>query len=136
MSLLTAFWISPSSISASLPCRISRPQIPTIMATVSYRLETPKPRPPPVPIRTTNISPPPSRASGNRDTARPLLYDLPAVTPTSPQFSTSPTSPTGRSQSRASRTRGMTPPPHNRAPTPSRPLEKDLETFAAVCRAW
>lgn len=99
----------------------------------SYRLETPRARPPPpVPIRTRNTSPAP-HLNGSKD-RKSLLYDLPTATPTSPRFS-SPTTPTARSQSRASRSRGMTPPP-GRAPTPARPLERDLEKFADVCRAW
>lgn len=106
-------------------------------ATVSsYKLEAPRPRPPPLPIRTNTTSRPPSRIAGSKDTARPLLYDLPSATPTSPQYPASPVSPTGRSHSRASRSRGMTPPPHERAPTPSRPLDRDLEKFAEVCKAW
>lgn len=99
----------------------------------SYRLETPRARPPPpVPIRTRNTSPAP-HLNGSKD-RKSLLYDLPSATPTSPRLN-SPSSPTARSQSRASRIRGMTPPP-GRAPTPSRPLERDLEKFADVCRAW
>ncbi|KAI0694321.1 hypothetical protein BC835DRAFT_1349826 [Cytidiella melzeri] len=104
----------------------------------SYRLETPKPKPPPIPIR-TNHTQSSSTANEQRDTATPLLYDIPPTTPTSPRsnrFRTSSTSPTMRSQSRMSRSKGMTPPPHNRAPTPSQPQERDLETFAAVCKSW
>jgi hypothetical protein len=105
----------------------------------SYRLETPKPKPPPIPIRTSNV-PSGDYTSNFKDTSTPLLYDLPSATPTSPKsprFGTSPTSPTSRrSQSRLSRSKGMTPPPHNRAPTPSQPQERDLESFAAVCRSW
>ncbi len=106
----------------------------------SYRLETPRPRPPPLPIRSSNASHSPSRLAGSigsKDTAQPLLYDLPSAGMMSPTFNNSrmgsPISPTARSQSR---TRRMTPPPSNRAPTPSRPLERDLESFAALCRAW
>ncbi|EKM54422.1 uncharacterized protein PHACADRAFT_258260 [Phanerochaete carnosa HHB-10118-sp] len=99
----------------------------------SYRLETPRARhPPPVPIRTRNTSPAP-HLNESKD-RKSLLCDLPSANPTSPRYSL-PTSPTTRSQSRASRSRGMTPPP-GRAPTPSRPLERDLEKFADVCRAW
>lgn len=104
----------------------------------SYRLETPRPKPPPIPIRTSNILSS-SATSEQRDTSAPLLYDLPSATPTSPRsprFGASPTSPSRRSQSRMSRSKGMTPPPHNRAPTPAQPQERDLENFAAVCKSW
>lgn len=104
-------------------------------AVSSYRLEAPRPRPPPpVPIRTNNNSPGPYGSRSRAENSKPLPYDLHSGTPTSPTFPKSPTSPTVRSQSRASRAR-MTPPPH-RAPTPSQPLERDLEKFADLCRAW
>ena len=107
----------------------------------SYRLETPRPRPPPLPIRSRHtMSPSPSRLSASKEPDQPLLYDLPTATTMSTTYSASrvgsPISPNARSQSRASRGRHMTPPPSNRAPTPSRPLERDLENFAELCRAW
>ncbi|KAI0093024.1 hypothetical protein BDY19DRAFT_921611 [Irpex rosettiformis] len=102
----------------------------------SYRLETPRPKPPPIPIRSSNTL---SSSSQHRDTSAPLLYDLPSATPASPRspcFSPPPTSPTGRSQSRMSRSKGMTPPPHNRTLTAAQPQERDLENFASVCKSW
>ena len=87
-----------------------------------------------MPIRTNTNSPPP-RLNRRGENTNSLLYDPRSATPTSPSFFSSPTSPTARSQSRASRAR-MTPPPHGRAQTPSRPLERDLEKFSDLCRAW
>lgn len=114
--------------------------------TTSFRLEAPRPRPPPLPLRTSNLigtrSPPP-RIIGTQDSPTTLLYDLPPTAPSPTRANSSlgyvsPTSPTGRSRSRASRGgMRMTPPPSGgRAPTPSRVGNSDLEEFAVLCRAW
>ena len=114
------------------------------MSQASYRLEAPRPRPPPLPIRTLNLQNPPKRSPSpglarKRDSAQTLLYDLPSAISQSPTRAfggmTSPTSPTGRRASRGGMR--MTPPPvGSRAPTPSRPARSDLEEFAQYCRAW
>ncbi|KAI6032850.1 hypothetical protein F5J12DRAFT_796834 [Pisolithus orientalis] len=108
-----------------------------------YRLETPRARPPPPPLRLLKASSVPS-SNGNSQT---LLYDLPSsVTspPNSPKAKsdfTSPTSPTfsaGRSRGRRSGRPGPTPPPsaRNRSSTPLGVSRSDLEQFAEYCRAW
>lgn len=108
-----------------------------------YRLETPRARPPPPPLRSLKASSAPS-SSGN---SQALLYDLPSsVTspPNSPKAKsdfTSPTSPTfsaGRSRGRRGGRPGPTPPPsaRNRSSTPLGVSRSDLEQFAEYCRAW
>ncbi|KAI6135740.1 hypothetical protein EV401DRAFT_2203345 [Pisolithus croceorrhizus] len=108
-----------------------------------YRLETPRARPPPPPLRSLKASSAPS-SSGN---TQALLYDLPSsVTspPNSPKAKsdfTSPTSPTfsaGRSRGRRGGRPGPTPPPsaRNRSSTPLGVSRSDLEQFAEYCRAW
>jgi len=114
------------------------------MSQASYRLEAPRPRPPPLPIRTQNLHNAPKRSPSpglarKRDSSQTLLYDLPTAISPSPTRAfngmTSPTSPTGRRASRGGMR--MTPPPvGSRAPTPSRPARNDLEEFAQHCRAW
>ncbi|KAI6045972.1 hypothetical protein EDC04DRAFT_2631286 [Pisolithus marmoratus] len=113
------------------------------MSRSAYRLETPRARPPPPPLRSLKASSVPS-SSGNSQT---LLYDLPSsVTspPNSPKAKsdfTSPTSPTfsaGRSRGRRSGHPGPAPSPsaRNRSSTPLGVSRSDLEQFADYCRAW
>ncbi|KAL4080265.1 hypothetical protein V8B97DRAFT_2055275 [Scleroderma yunnanense] len=112
------------------------------MSGSAYRLETPRARPPPPPLR----SPKPISVSTATQT---LLYDLPSATsvmspPNSPVAKsgfTSPTSPTftsGRSRGRRNGRPGPTPPPsaRNRSATPLGVSRSDLEKFAECCRAW
>jgi len=123
------------------------------MSESSYRLEAPRPRLPPVPIRTDNLaeSPSPPRVlapwilSGGQGSPPPLVYDIRSKTPSSPHRMRSPrglsppTSPTARSVSRTSRNAShMSPPPSSgsRAPTPSQVDRGELEEFAEHCRAW
>ncbi|KAL7281721.1 hypothetical protein ACG7TL_005039 [Trametes sanguinea] len=117
------------------------------MSTPSYRLEAPRPRPPPLPIRTQDLPIRNSQLRGSKDATETLLYDLPPSTPTSPtrvrspSSVTSPTSPTSP-RIRDMRGRKNTPPPPGRPPkqkrsvTPSRPMRSELEEFAEHCRAW
>lgn len=115
------------------------------MSSLSYRLETPRSRPPPLPIRTSNLPIRNSQILGQKDATETLLYDLPSSNPTSPTRATSsslPTSPTSpySPRSRSARMR-MTPPPyggskHSRSNTPSQPMRSELEEFAEHCRAW
>ncbi|KAH9892530.1 hypothetical protein C8Q73DRAFT_698443 [Cubamyces lactineus] len=117
------------------------------MSTLSYRLEAPRPRAPPVPIRTHDLSIRNSQLRGSKDATETLLYDLPPSTPTSPTRVTSPsrmstpTSPTSP-RIRDMRGRKNTPPvpsrpsKHSRSVTPSRPMRSELEEFADRCRAW
>ncbi|KAI0745828.1 hypothetical protein C8Q76DRAFT_705191 [Earliella scabrosa] len=114
------------------------------MSAPSYRLETPRPRPPPLPIRTNNLPIRNSQILGQKDATETLLYDLPSSNPTSPTRAVSsslPTSPTSpySPRSRSARMR-MTPPPsggkHSRSNTPSQPMRSELEEFAEHCRAW
>ncbi|KIM69046.1 hypothetical protein SCLCIDRAFT_812765 [Scleroderma citrinum Foug A] len=111
------------------------------MSGSAYRLETPRTRPPPPPLRSP-------RSTSVSITTQTLLYDLPSATsamspPTSPRKSgfTSPTSPTfasGRSRGRRTGRPGPTPPPsaRNRSATPLGVSQNDLEKFAEHCRAW
>ena len=65
------------------------------MSAPSYRLEAPRPRPPPLPLRTNNLPIRNSQILGQqKDATETLLYDLPSSKPTSPTRVTSPTSPT------------------------------------------
>ncbi|KAH9949602.1 hypothetical protein B0H21DRAFT_727597 [Amylocystis lapponica] len=116
------------------------------MSASSYRLEASRPRPPPLPIRTHNLSGRSASLSSSREATHALLYDVSSASPMSPTRAispsrtsgiTSPTSPTYSARSRA-RGRGMTPPPSSRARsvTPSQPARSDVEDFAEHCRAW
>ncbi|EMD37334.1 hypothetical protein CERSUDRAFT_114012 [Gelatoporia subvermispora B] len=106
------------------------------MSVSSYRLETPRPRPPPLPIRTSVLSRKQTSPFDSNDASDTLLRDLPSSTTGSPVRAYSPSGPTTpispRSRTRASR---MTPPP-SRSMTPSQPARSDLEQFAELCRAW
>ncbi|KAG5654390.1 hypothetical protein H0H81_003214 [Sphagnurus paluster] len=105
----------------------------------SYRLQAPRPRPPPSPLHF-------DEPSFNSQTAsQTLLYDLPSTSsmspPTSPQSKArliSPASPTFSTRSRQGRRVGPTPPPsaRNRSSTPSGVAPNELEAFAVHCRAW
>ncbi|KAF5380360.1 hypothetical protein D9615_004560 [Tricholomella constricta] len=110
----------------------------------SYRLQAPRPRPPPSPLHFDE----PSFTSSsvlNAQGSQTLLYDLPSTSsmspPNSPQSKgrlVSPTSPTFSGRSRPGRRTGPTPPPssRNRSATPSGVAPNELETFAVHCRAW
>lgn len=121
------------------------------MSESAYRLEAPRPRPPPLPIRTDNLTenPSPPRVlapwilSGGQGSPPPLVKS--SKSPSSPHRMRSPgglgspTSPSGRSVSRTSRNGSrMTPPPSSgsRAPSPSKVDKGELEEFAERCRAW
>ncbi|TCD69828.1 hypothetical protein EIP91_006141 [Steccherinum ochraceum] len=115
------------------------------MSQASYKLEAPRPRPPPLPLRTQNLHNLPKRTPSpglarKRDSSQTLLYDLPqaAVSPSPTRAFSGMTSPTSPNSRRASRGMRMTPPPGGsaRAPTSSRPARNDLEEFAQHCRAW
>ncbi|KIK27963.1 hypothetical protein PISMIDRAFT_27801 [Pisolithus microcarpus 441] len=108
-----------------------------------YRLETPRARPPPPPLRSLKAS----SAPGSSGNSQALLYDLPssvASPPNSPKAKSdfaSPTSPTfsaGRSRGRRGGRPGPTPPPsaRNRSSTPLGVSRSDLEQFAEYCHAW
>jgi hypothetical protein len=88
---------------------------------MSYRLESPRPRPPAI--------------STHSEDKSSLLYDLPTATSvTSPTASKSRlTSPSPSVRARGSK-RFKSPPPS--ATVPSRALQSDLETFAEQCRSW
>ncbi|KAK7692564.1 hypothetical protein QCA50_004194 [Cerrena zonata] len=114
----------------------------------TYKLETPRPRPPPLPIRSTNFNPKSAsspRLSGTHNSPSTLLYDLPPTftpSPTraksSPGF-VSPTSPTFRSRSRGpGRVTSPTPTVGNRnsIAAANNVRSEDLEQFAEHCRAW
>ncbi|TFY67913.1 hypothetical protein EVJ58_g1335 [Rhodofomes roseus] len=101
-------------------------------------MEAPRPRPPPLPLRTHNLKSPPPE--GRRDSNNPLLYDASPTVPVSPSRTVSPTklrSPTSPSFRARSRAGGRTP-PHSRprSITPSQPGRNELEEFAEHCRAW
>ncbi|KAI1794085.1 hypothetical protein LXA43DRAFT_884033 [Ganoderma leucocontextum] len=104
------------------------------MSAPAYRLETPRPRPPPLPIRTNKLPIRDSQILGQKDAPNTLLYDLPSSTPTSPTRITSPTSPTSpyspRSPSTRRASKMMSP------KTPSRPMQSELEEFTEHCRSW
>ncbi|KAF9263308.1 hypothetical protein L218DRAFT_927804 [Marasmius fiardii PR-910] len=112
------------------------------MSVSSYRLDKPRNRQPPPPLR---FEPSSVRTSSSFTPQSPaLLYDLPSATSLSPPNSPSslirsnspPTSP-GRS-SRAGRNGRRTPPPggRNRSQTPSKVAQSDLEKFSEYCRLW
>lgn len=111
------------------------------MSAPSYRLETPRSRPPPLPIRTHNLRS--SSPSSKNETTESLFdngssaYVVSTARAVSPSIITSPKSPTLNGRSRA-RSRGITPPPsgHARSATPSHPVQGELEAFAEHCRAW
>ncbi|CCM01141.1 uncharacterized protein FIBRA_03189 [Fibroporia radiculosa] len=111
------------------------------MSAPSYRLETPRPRPPPLPIRTSGLhSPLPLRQQEsthsiyNDISSNPPLSSGP--TKSSPAFR-SPTSPSFSPRS-GIHGRGLTPPlsGHARSTTPLQPNHSDIEAFAENCRAW
>ncbi|EJF65349.1 hypothetical protein DICSQDRAFT_99096 [Dichomitus squalens LYAD-421 SS1] len=107
------------------------------MSIASYRLESPRPRPPPLPLRTGNLPARNSQILGHKDATETLLYDLPSSNPTSPTRLTSPTSPTTPYSPRSGRrVSKMTSPKNSRSNTPSRPMQSELEEFAELCRAW
>jgi hypothetical protein len=95
---------------------------------MSYRLEAPRPRPPPI--------------STLSDDKSSLLYDLPSATSTT--FATSSVSSKSRfsatvSPSSSGRPRGnkrIKSPPPSASDTLSRALQSDLEIFADYCRSW
>ena len=101
------------------------------MSAPAYRLEAPRPRPPPLPIR-TKLPIRNSQILGQKDASDTLLYDLPSPTPVSPTRITSPTSPTSpyspRSSSARRASKMMSP------KNPSRPMQSELEEFAEHCR--
>lgn len=107
---------------------------PAMAAAAAYRLEAPRSRIPPPPIR---VQSPSYRSSTvfRKSVGEPeLLYDLPtsSISVSSPP-PTSPTSPT----SHVARRRAVSPPASRaRSSTPSQPLKSDLERFADQCRAW
>lgn len=110
---------------------------------MSYRLETPRPRRIPSPLNFDGSFKAPSILSTAQD--NDLLYDLPAATsisppisPRSPRRVTSPTSPSYSGRSRGARNGRPTPPPNarNRSQTPQGVAQSELEQFAECCRAW
>ncbi|OBZ67010.1 hypothetical protein A0H81_12809 [Grifola frondosa] len=134
------FWISPNP--SSTQAFAGSVQVTVIMS--SYRLETPRARPPPLPLRATHLSVKTSPLPG-KETSETLLYSLPSPTRISPSRGLSPNgipSPSSplSPRSRTPRGRRMTPPPssstYSRSNTPSRPMRSDLEEFAERCRAW
>jgi hypothetical protein len=112
----------------------------------SYRLEAPRPRPVPPPLRLPAKEPPSRRASAhNLNESQTLLYDLPSpvgyasATSPPPGDVSSPTSPSVlRSRSRTPKSGRPTPPPghRHRSATPAGAAPNDLEKFAEHCRAW
>ncbi|EGN99694.1 hypothetical protein SERLA73DRAFT_167599 [Serpula lacrymans var. lacrymans S7.3] len=113
-----------------------------------YRLETPRPRPPPPTLRFHSPSKSPSALSHPIRDTQTLLYDLPASSvispPTSPPTKrgvvspTSPSFPGGRARGRRNGRPGPTPPPsaRHRSVTPLGVSRSDLEKFTEHCRAW
>jgi len=112
---------------------------------MSYRLETPRSRPPPPPLRHPT---PRSSIHINIKSNTTLLYDLPSSPsvsspPTSPVLpkhgSASPSSPSfpgGRARGRRGGRTGPIPPARNRSSTPLGVSQSDLEKFTDICRAW
>ncbi|KZT26669.1 hypothetical protein NEOLEDRAFT_1161968 [Neolentinus lepideus HHB14362 ss-1] len=115
------------------------------MSSASYRLQAPRSRPTPPPLR---FNTPSSKAIiAGIDNDEPLLYDLPSAISPPPTGATwtsnasnptSPTSPNYTGRPRGGRGRRMTPPPsHTRSTTPARGLARsDIEEFAEHCRRW
>ncbi|KAJ7091193.1 hypothetical protein C8R44DRAFT_414820 [Mycena epipterygia] len=121
------------------------------MSGSSYRLETPRARPPPLLVDKSSYNSS-SSILGGQPNSEPLLYDLPAAHSMSPPASprsraTSPRSPRSKLASPTSPTFGRSRTPINGRPTPSpsgrnrsaTPLgvaPSELDQFAEYCRAW
>ncbi|KAJ7079150.1 hypothetical protein B0H15DRAFT_804624 [Mycena belliarum] len=119
------------------------------MSGPSYRLETPRARPPPLLVDRSSYNG--SITGSSQNNSEPLLYNLPTAhsmsPPTSPRSRTSPRSPTSRLTSPTSPTFGRSRTPVNGRPTPSpggrnrstTPVgvaPSELDQFAEYCRAW
>ncbi|KAJ7187979.1 hypothetical protein C8R46DRAFT_1053238 [Mycena filopes] len=123
------------------------------MSGPSYRLETPRARPPPLLVdKPSSYNSSASILGSSHHNSEPLLYNLPTAQsmspPTSPRSRTaSPRSPRSRLTSPTSPTFGRSRTPVNGRPTPSpsgrnrstTPLgvaPSELDQFAEYCRAW
>ncbi|KAJ7702997.1 hypothetical protein B0H17DRAFT_1175843 [Mycena rosella] len=121
------------------------------MSGSSYRLETPRARPPPLLVDKSSYNSSTSILGGQHN-SEPLLYNLPAARSMSPPASprsratsprsprsrlTSPTSPTfGRSRTPVNGRPTPSPSRRNRSATPSGVASSELDQFAEYCRAW
>ncbi|KAJ6587111.1 hypothetical protein DFH09DRAFT_246142 [Mycena vulgaris] len=115
----------------------------------SYRLETPRARPPPLQVDKSSYN---SSILASQHNSEPLLYNLPSAHSMSPPASprsrahsprsprsrlTSPTSPTfGRSRTPINGRPTPSPSGRNRSATPLGVAASDLDQFAEYCRAW
>jgi hypothetical protein len=123
----------------------------SIMSGSSYRLETPRARPPPLLVDKSSYNSS-SSILGAQHNSEPLLYNLPTAHSMSPPASprsransprsprsrlTSPTSPTfGRSRTPINGRPAPSPSSRNRSATPSGVAASELDQFAEYCRAW
>lgn len=120
------------------------------MSGSSYRLETPRARPPPLQVDRSSYMSSSSGLANSQHNSEPLLYNLPQAhsmsPPTSPQATSpksprsrlaSPTSPTfGRSRTPINGRPAPSPNARNRSATPSGVAASELDQFAEYCRAW
>ncbi|KAF7376370.1 hypothetical protein MSAN_00052500 [Mycena sanguinolenta] len=116
---------------------------------MSYPLQAPRVRPPPLQVDRTSWNPP-VLGSSSHNNSEPLLYNLPTARSVSPPTSpgagsprsprsrlTSPTSPTfGRSRTPVNGRPVPSPGTRNRSTTPLGVAAGELDQFAEYCRAW
>ncbi|KAJ7747285.1 hypothetical protein B0H16DRAFT_1555416 [Mycena metata] len=123
------------------------------MSGSSYRLETPRARPPPLQVgKSSSYNSSASILGSSQHHSEPLLYNLPtaqsmsppasprsrAASPRSPRSKlTSPTSPTfGRSRTPVNGRQTPSSNGRNRSTTPLGVARSELDQFAEYCRAW
>ncbi|KAJ6500119.1 hypothetical protein C8R47DRAFT_1175450 [Mycena vitilis] len=120
------------------------------MSGSSYRLETPRARPPPLHVDRSSYHSSTGILASSQHNSEPLLYNLPQAQsmspPTSPRATSprsprsrlaSPTSPTfSRSRTPVSSRPAPSPSARNRSATPLGVAASDLDQFAEYCRAW
>ncbi|KAJ7772561.1 hypothetical protein DFH07DRAFT_802353 [Mycena maculata] len=122
------------------------------MSGSSYRLETPRARPPPLLVDKSSYNSSASILGSQQNNSEPLLYNLPAAHSMSPPASprsratsprsprarlASPTSPTfGRSRTPINGRPAPSPTGRNRSATPLGVTPSELDQFAEYCRAW